>query len=276
MVVKRLKQLKSSDLRDTLTKIDTYLEETVNAPVPYKQKPSHSPSIVGTKCFRKIYYSYWRTPKDKGVEARVARIFETGNIFEDMFVGWLKKIGEHVPYLDPETGKIPINVKTGLPDPQFPIYSTKYRINRGYIDNIALLDDKLWIYEIKTSNEKKWKALKEPEPNHITQASLYYTCFNELLAKGEYAHIPQLKNATSAVGVKYFYINKNTSEIKQFLLNSIDLVETVKKNDEKLAKANQYNDLKTLPPKTPDLCIFCNFWKKCKNDQNIVIENNDS
>lgn len=255
MSIKKLKTLKVSAPSNvsyagatTIEKIDDYLKASYNK--PGSTIFSHKPSMVGASCFRKIYYSYFRTEVDVPVDARGAKIFETGKFLEDMIMSWLKAIGEFVPYRDS-------NGKEG----QYPISIPEWGIERGYLDNVAILDGKTWIYEIKTMNTKKFQDLEAPVPDHIIQAALYFIAF----LKYPLAHLPK-----ELGGVKYIYIDKNTSMLKEFSLTSEELLGIIPKVEARLDKANAFVAKKELPPKTEGDCFFCPWRNKCKKDFNPV------
>lgn len=253
----------------TVSRINSFLLEQYNKPLTYKPEPSNSASVVGTNCYRKIYYEYFKVEKDFPTDERSAKIFEMGKQVEIMIMSWLKGIGEHIPYRD-KTGEIPKSRWTGLPDPQFPISAPGWRIKKGYIDNVAISDGKLWLYEIKSSGNWKYKAMKEPQYEHKDQTAIYFQAFNDLLSLGEYSHIPELKGFEKAEGVKILYLNKDTSELQSFVLRGEELRNNVLKLDQKLRKANEYADLKKLPEKTLDKCDYCSFRKKCAKNWNSV------
>lgn len=268
-MIEGLKKLKSAQGDRTLEKINHLLYTQYNKTFEYTPKPSHSASGVGTKCLRKIYYQYYKVDKDKATDDKGAKIFETGKHFENMVMSWLIGIKEHVPYRD-KSGKIPPNRDTGLPDPQFQIKSADWRINKGYIDNVAVIDGKIWLYEIKSSKDDKFAALKQPQDDHRDQTAIYFKAFSDLLVAGEYSHIEELKGITEVAGVKVIYVNKNTSELKLYVLTPSQLNYNVASIDVKIKKANDFIDKKVLPPKTPDMCFFCPFWLKCKKEWNQV------
>lgn len=270
-IVQRLRLLSEKNAKtDTLERIEEWLIEKYNAPVPYKQNPSHSPSGLGSKCHRKIYYNYFKTEKDVGYDAKTARIFWTGDKYEEMVVDWLRAIGEHIPYRNKSNGQIPKNRRTGLPDPQFPIKSADWRIRKGMVDNVAFSNKELWLYEIKSSKAEKFNKLTQPIPEHLDQAGTYLKMFNILIKTGEYDHITELKGRPEAVGVKYIYINKDTSELKLFEIKTAQFTKILDKLEKKVTEVNVKIDKKELPDKTPDYCFFCPFRYKCKNEWNEV------
>lgn len=261
----------------TLDKIHNWLEDRANNPLtfpvkpgqePYVPKPTHKPSSLGLTCLRRIYYEYFRTKRDDKINFFLARIFDTGNYYEAMVLSWLKGIGEHVPYRNKTNGEIPLDW-TSKPNPQFPITIEELRVNKGYIDNVAVIDGKIWLYEIKSKNTNKFDELRKPDPDHLSQVSCYFRSFIDKLANGDYAHVPELQGLTEVAGVKVIYINKNNSNLKLYTLGPEELVDEIIAVDLKVKKANKYIDQKKLPPKNKVDCKYCPFKKLCKADVNV-------
>lgn len=246
-----------------------YLKKKHNVPITYVQKYSHTPSGFGTKCYRKIYYNYFKIAKDSKTDAKTAGIFETGNYYELMILDWLKAMGEHIPYLDPKTGQIPVD-RHGKPNAQFPLSIKDWRIRKGYIDNVAIVNGKLYIYEVKSSNSFKFGELTEPMDDHKTQITCYYKAMEEGLNDGTYAHIPQLEGFTKVDGIMVIYINKDDSTRKIFEISPATLEGYVKTTQEKVIKADTFIQSHTLPPKTPDKCSWCNWAAKCSKNFNEI------
>lgn len=266
MSIKKLKQLIKKP-SSTLEKLDAFLFKKYNTQYK-KSNPAHKPSVVGSPCLRKIYYSYYRVDSDKPIDPRGARIFNTGDYMETMIIDWLREIDERIPYRNKSNGEIPKGMD-GKPDPQFIISSKRWRIKKGKIDNVAIVDGDVWIYEIKSSKASKFEKLTGPQPDHLIQAAIYFQCFNDLYLEGGYDHVPEIKGAGKAVGIKFLYINKNTSEIKEYIIPGKALIPTILSLDKKILGINEtYIDKKILPPTTKDYCFFCPFSKKCKENWN--------
>jgi len=244
MQLSKLKDILSAD--STITKINKLLED--EAKNSYVSQPSHRPSYLGTPCLRKIYYSYNRVEEDNPTTAQGLRIFGTGGAFEKLVLGWLIKIGEHVPYRNKSNGEIPKHFITGEPDTQFPIHSTRWRIKKGKIDNVAVVKGETWLYEIKSAKANKFSKLTEPLPEHLIQVAIYFQTFNDLYLAGEYDHIPEIKGGGKAKGVKVIYINKDTSELKEFVLTAPILNPIVLQLDKKIMILNNYIDNKMSCP----------------------------
>lgn len=247
----------------TVEKINRILVQEYVAQKSKTKSPRHKPSMLGSKCLRKIYYSYFHVAEDSPPDSRALRIFNTGDAIETMVSQWLQKVGEHIPYIQREQD---------FKD-QFPVNSPRWRIPYGFLDGVGFHNGKLFIYEIKSCNTNKFTKLSEPMPDHLQQVAIYIQCFNDLTSQGAFSHIPELAQKSKAEGVKFIYVNKNTSEIKEFTISYETLVPVIKKLDEKILSLNaQYIDQKVLPPKTSESCIFCPYQKKCRLDWNDVEE----
>lgn len=263
-----LEKVKSivSDKSSTVERINNLLLSESTS--PSTKSPGHRPSSLGSPCLRKIYYEYFRITPDFPFDIKTLRIFETGNYYEAMVLSWLKKLGEHISYRLPD-GSIPIDFRTNQPDPQFLIYSPRWRIKKGKIDNVGVVDGKLWIYEIKSMKSTKFAKLEAPLPEHLIQVAIYFQTFNDLLIAGEYNHIPEVTGKGKAEGVKILYISKDDSQIKEFILGTPALNQMVLDVDKKIMVVNQFIDKKTLPPKTKNFCDFCSFRTRCSKNENI-------
>ena len=272
-IVQRLRDLSEKNRKETtLERINSFLEKQYNTPVPYKQKPGHSPSGLGAKCLRKIYYNYFKVEKDIATDVKSARIFATGDAYEDLVMVWLKAVGEHIPYVNKSNGKIPINRRTGLLDPQFPISYPDYGVRKGLIDNVAYdSSNELWTYEIKSSKAEKFDKLTQPMPEHLIQAGIYLKAMIKMLKEGSFDHIKAIKKGDLPKGVKYIYVNKNTSELKIFEIKLAQFSNIYRQLDAKMNRIKKYTEPKILPPKTNDYCAWCPFRIKCKQEWNDII-----
>lgn len=247
------------------TVIDKYLYKKAAAPLPYTPAPAFSPSKLGTLCLRRMYYDYLRTEMDQPFQSFLLRIFKTGNIVHDMIQEWLMETNQLIPYRNKD-GSIPKSRWTGKPDIEFPVKDKNLEI-KGKIDGIGIIDNELWIYEIKSINADKFKALKVPQQDHIDQAMIYNYLFETALQQGQYAHIPELKGWYKVSGIIFIYFNKNTSFFKEFRVEPNIL--TFEKILRKIALVKQYVNNDELPPPTKAICEQCPFAKKCAQDMKI-------
>jgi len=226
---------------------------------------SHAPSQIGSPCLRKIYYSYFKTLPDSQTDYGTAKIFEMGNFVEDMLMSWLKARDLSIEYIPP-----PATEFSGKP--QFPISVPEMRVMRGYIDNLAIVQDKLMLQEIKSCSASKFDGLTEPMRDHLVQVSLYWLALNRDLANDKYGHIQQLAKYKKLDGVTLIYLNKNTAELKFFDVAKSTLSTTLAQVSAKLEMVNKFVDSGRLPPKTVDKCNYCSYKNKCsKNWNNIKV-----
>ena len=258
------KPLKKED--ETLTKINKLIVSLHKGQDESGKAPRHQASSFGYACLRKIYYSYFRTPKDSPPDAKGGKILQTGIFIEEMVMSWLKGIGEHVPYVCRE-GEEP-KLVNGVVDPQFPISLEDLEIKRGYIDNVSIVNDSLWIHEIKSMNTFKFKNLEEPLPEHLVQVAIYYIAMLNHLKNGDFNHIFQKDYPVA--GVKVIYLDKNSSELKVFKLEPDELLEKATEVFEKYDRVKGFTVGKKLPPKTEDKCSYCDYRRKCSKEENVA------
>jgi len=231
----------------------------------YKSDPRVRPSDVGAKCMRKVLYRYFDVDKDFPLRAKLLRIFNTGDAFHELVYEWLKDMGKVIDYRD-ENGEIPISKWTGKPDYEFPVSSEELEIKKGKVDGILNLNDKIWVLEIKSIKDSKFQELKKPLPEHIIQGMLYVFLMEEGLLDGKYYHIKELDGHAAIEGCIFLYINKNTSELKEFYIEKDPNYYKIIKM--KIKKLQNYVKNKELPPKTEDYCFFCDFRDKCTREFN--------
>jgi len=111
------------------------------------------PSEVGS-CLRKIWYSY-KIPKE--TEAKLLRIFESGNLLHEFIVDVIKS--EKNKEIELVRTEMPVKIKE------------KDFIISGRVDNVVLLkiNGEKVLVEVKST-----KLLREePQESHITQLQLY-------------------------------------------------------------------------------------------------------
>lgn len=192
------------------------------------------------KCQRAIYFSIKRYPR-KEREARVLRIFDRGDV----------------------THRGLLNALFGIPEIRIiasEVDIPPKELFRGHTDAIISIDNKLYVVEIKSSSEYKFKKLNEPEETHLKQLQLYM----------HYFKIPQ--------GV-LIYENKNTQELKEFEVKySPELCKKILSEFRTLKE--QYMDQDIIPPiplefkkkretaggneeNFPWECRYCDFEEEC-------------
>lgn len=224
------------------------------------KEPSLKPSMLGTPCMRKLYYSYNNVDPDYGFSLYPNRIAKQGKvigallekIFNDQIqvVRYRKKDGTFYKSFD-----------SNEPDYEFRVKSDKLNIKMAKIDLVCILDKKLWNCEFKTVSKKEFETLRQPRPKDIYQATVYLYLFNEALKNKEYSHIEELDGFERASGVRYGYYCRDNAMFKEFVITENDplFVQIVKK----IQELKWYSDKDILPPMTPDFCKSCEWRDKC-------------
>lgn len=224
------------------------------------------PSMLGSPCMRKIYYSSAGVPEDYPFDVDGKKRMLLGEAIHEMLHSTFLKSGILIEYVNPDGTP---HKKFGFAEEttEFPLKSPDLFIKNGYVDAIMNIDGELWIGEYKSINLRGFEGLSVPKNDHIIQAVTYWYIFNQHLADGAFAHIEKLKGFTKAKGVKWLYVNKDDTSLKEFSMTEGDQVFTQIVN--KIMTAKQNYDAKTLPEKTPDFCRTCNWRDKCKKNFNI-------
>lgn len=229
---------------------------------PFKIKPS----MLGSKCARKIYYSSARVDEDYGFDLEGKKRMKLGDAIHAMFDSVFREAGILVDYVNPDGT---VHKKFGFAEEttEFPVECADIFVKDGYIDAVMIIDGELWIGEYKSINSNGFGGLISAKSDHIIQSVVYWYIFNLMLSEGKFSHIPQLQGFTKAKGVKWLYVNKDNTDMKEFHMTEgdkifADIVDRI------MAVRGAY-DSKTLPPKTQDYCNSCNWRDKCKKNYNI-------
>lgn len=268
MSFKNLKKLTKPKAKTLITTINDFLKSSISP--HYKGNPSIKPSSLGSPCYRKNYYSFFRVEPDQDFTPENLKVFALGDAVHDVVKEWLIKSGVIIEYRNKGDGNIPKHWKTGRPDPEFPIESKEYVISKGKIDGIGIFDGKLWLYEFKSINDKGFTELKAPKEAHAIQATLYLKVFEDCLKAGNYKHIPELKEHTELAGIRYLYVNKNDMGFKEFVVPRETALNFFVMVEEKIQKVLKAALDKELPEKTWDFCQGCPYSIKCRNDFNDI------
>lgn len=245
--------------------IEEYLKEKYRKSAAYVNKNySLSPSILGDKCQRKKYFSYFKIPQAIK-EVKNILTLESGNNVHYMIQSLLGDTGKAIDYLDPDTGQVPF--KFGRYDIEFPISIPQLLIKKGKIDRVMLIDGELWLIEIKSIGDFKFSQLKEPAFDHIIQGTVYLFGFEMNLQEGAYDHIPQMDKTLKIKGLKFIYVNRDNGQMKEYLLEkNQDLFIEICKDINDLA---EYIKVKELPPAPKGgLCQYCPYPDLCSKNKN--------
>lgn len=225
------------------------------------------PSMLGSKCLRKVYYSSASVPEDYGFDLDGKKRMKLGDAIHEMLHSTFKKSKMLIEYYNPD-GTIPRDWKDpSKEDREFPLVCPELFIKKGKIDGVMIIDGKLWLAEYKSINQRGFMSLAAPKDDHVVQAVTYLFVFNKLLAEGKFSHIKELEGFTKADGVRWLYVNKDDTQMKEFMITQADEIFT--KIVEKILKIHAHFEAKTLPPKTDDWCKSCNWREKCKKNFNI-------
>lgn len=229
---------------------------------PKKGTPSIKPSMLGSPCIRKIFYSYNKVPEDIGFPLANARIANLGTAIGKMLADAFYKEGIGIKFRKPDGTYY--KDFDGSDDFEFRVSSPDLDVKLGKIDLVFKLDDGLWLGEFKSIKADGYAELVGPKPDHLIQGVLYLYLFNLALKSGEFAHIEELKGIEKANGVRFLYYNKDKSELKEFTVTVADqvFVQIVTK----IELVKDYSKRQELPPKTPDYCRTCSWNKKCEKN----------
>lgn len=224
------------------------------------------PSMLGSPCVRKIYYSSAGVEEDYGFDLAGKKRMKLGEAIHSMLEEVFKKAGILVPYVNPDGT---VHKKFGFAEEteEFPLECPELYVKNAYTDAVMIIDGELWLGEFKSINLNGFQNLASAKIDHMIQAVVYWYVFNLHLAEGKFAHIPQLQGFTKAKGVRWLYVNKDDTDLKEFHMTEGDAFFASIVN--KIMAVKQAYDTKTLPPKTPDFCKTCNWRDKCKKNYNI-------
>lgn len=229
-----------------------------------KSARSIKPSMLGSPCMRKIFYSYNKVDEDVAFPLANARIMNLGNAIGKMLFDAFDKEGIVIKFRKPD-GSYNTDYITGEPDYEFRVTSPELDIKLGKIDVTCVLDDGLWLVELKSINSNGYSELRAPKPDHLIQGILYLYLFNRTLLEGGYAHIEELAKFSKANGVRFLYYGKDRSELKEFVVTTAD--EMFKQIVTKIQQVKWFSETDQLPPMTPDYCSSCSWREKCKKNQ---------
>ena len=245
--------------------------DTLNKPEKPKDPPKEKvfkikPSFLGSKCQRQIFYSATGVPTDVPFPEIAKRRMKMGDAISDMLTDVFKESGCLVQYYNPD-GSIPKHWKTQKDDREFPIKSEDLYIDKGKIDGVFVIDGKLYLGEYKSINQNGFGTLHAPKSDHLIQGVTYLFAFNQQLKAGAYTHVKELQGFERAEGIVFVYVNKDDTDIKDFVVTSAD--STFQELVKKIMTIKYYADNDILPPCTPDYGRTCNCnWKiKSKNNQ---------
>jgi len=255
--------MKSSNIHKNL--ISVY-NKSCQRPVATSTKnkiPSIKPSMLGSPCVRKNYYSYNKVDEDIAFPLANARIAELGNAIGRMLVEAFIK--ENILIKFKKSDGTFYKNQNGEDDFEFRVSSPDLGVKLGKIDAVCVLNNELWLSEFKSIKYDQFVELRAPKPDHLIQGVLYLYLFNKAIKDGEYIHIQELSSFPKAQGMRFLYYGKDKSELKEFVVTEAD--EIFKQIVLKVELIKDYTTRQELPPKTEDYCRSCPWQKKCEKNQ---------
>lgn len=160
------------------------------------------------------------------MEARILRMFDHGDYMQMQILSTLFSLGI-------------VRASEVTTPPQ--------ELISGRADAIITLDNELYVVDIKSMNSMIFKGLLQPKEENINQIQLYLHFFK----------IPK--------GI-LLYVNKDTLELKEFLINyNPNLAPSLLKD---LTELKTKIDKNIIPPRLPDYsqnwqCSYCAFREIC-------------
>lgn len=223
------------------------------------KKSTIKPSLLGSPCIRKIYYNYMNTQEEIAFPLKNARVTTLGSLIGKHLAETFYKQGIGIKF-HKEDGSFYTDYD-GSPDFEFRVDSEELQIALGKIDMVARFDDGIWLGEFKSINERGFKELNGPKPDHLIQGVIYLYLFNKFLKEGKFAHIKELEGVTKVRGIKFVYYHKDSSTLKEYSVSVADqvFIQVVTKIQEVMWFAQ--ND--QLPPPTLDWCKSCPYQQRC-------------
>lgn len=232
---------------------------------PYKAKkkatPAFKPSALGTKCPRKLYYSYNKVEQDFYADLQLQTYGNLGNDAHERISRYIRESGVLIDYYN-EKGKSV--TRFGSKCLEFPLVDPDLDIKLALIDAVMIIDNKLWLGEWKTIGLKGFNNLVMPKDDHLVQGSTYLYSFMRALSEGAYSHIKELEGFTKVEGIRFLYECRDNGQFKEF-----GVTEASQVFRHTLAKMGLVKDCTqngTIPPKVPDWCRSCEWRTKCSKD----------
>jgi len=220
-----------------------------------KSKNAFYPSGVSHPCRRSLYFQYFNIPGKKK-DVRILRIFDNGHSMHARYAKYAKKAGILVAC-------------------EMPLRNKQYRL-RGRLDQIILVNNELYIVDLKSMKDSKFCELYGvPSREYNEQLQLYMWLINDLFEQGsnrkifkQYPNLFPIKKALLVIE------NKDNQKQEEILVQYDEncIVEIKKKIDEIVTFVNDSK----LPPRdfTPSSqeCRWCDFNDYCSTkDEEALI-----
>lgn len=196
----RLSSIIATDLEQWLpAAIDAHLENGGAEPHRTDGGWWH-PSALSNDCEARMAFDFLGVPQDATLPARTRRVFDNGHGRDRYYKQYLADAGLSLLKGDWVKGGCPAcGLGSKGPHPRHPsrhICLPDVRI-RGEIDDYIQTPEGPYVFECKTKNDALWRALRQPDPEHIIQCQPY------MVAKG-------------TAGALILYENKNDQQVKVF------------------------------------------------------------
>ncbi len=221
--------------------------DSIDTDCETKTVPRHSwrisPSNLGDKCARKLWYKFRWTALEK-IGGRQSRLFRRGHGEEEKVIALLRATGWEVIEKDPS--------REGQEIQQYRVKDFEGHLS-GWLDGVCRhpvhTNNEWWLLEIKTYNDKRFNELVKKtvvlsDPKYYTQCAIY-----------------MMKRDLAAT--LFFAVNKNDDDIH---------CEVIARNDEEatvnLQRAHHIIASTTPPPRISDNsayfeCKFCPMLGVC-------------
>ena len=145
-------------MRDSQNNQDKWLMKAIDSHLTVSQRPVRKgvfyPSALGSKCDRYLYNCYFGLVKEQPIDANTKRIFDCGDYLGYRYEKYFEKMG------------ILIATETPLKSEMPPISGRLDFLIRHEENGTAII-------ELKSINQRGFKALNKPKDDHYAQIQIY-------------------------------------------------------------------------------------------------------
>jgi hypothetical protein len=157
-----------------------FLKKETSGQVPNADRGYNGMSTIGDSCGRKLQYNMYLASGEGSIDRRISRLFNVGHAFEDTIIDILNDLDIQV---------------YGRQDS----YRDQHEMWFGHSDGFLTHEGKSYLLEMKTHNDKSFKALQKSGVK--TSKSTHYDQMQMYMGYGEYEQ-----------GI-YIAYNKNDSDL---------------------------------------------------------------
>ncbi|KPJ57284.1 hypothetical protein AMJ49_01640 [Parcubacteria bacterium DG_74_2] len=206
------------------------LKELINQYYSDKQRDKEQHHFYITdagRCGRQIFFKFKNVPREE-IEARVLRMFDHGDYIHQLIMRPLHSIRD-IHVIASEINVPPLELV------------------RGRADAIISDGKESYVVDIKSMNSMIFKSLDDPKEENVNQLQLYL-------------HFFKIKKGI------LLYVNKDTQELKEFLINYDSVLAQNLLNE--FIQLKKKIDSDTIPQRIlgwPDnwQCKYCQFFEIC-------------